>query len=416
MNATSKPNRWLPTLMALMVGIFTVVMLSYRLGEPPVFSFDEVHYVGAARLLDRVNKNWEHPPLGKYLILASIRLFGDNPIGWRIPSVIAATGTNLCLYGIAESLVGVAGGVVSGIFGITGFLLFVQGRTAMLDTYLAAWLALAFYLILKDRRPLAAVAFGLACATKWSALPPLLIWLAFMLVCGRGSLVGRIKEVGKLFTLSAFTYYIVFLPLTGLKGDPTIPCTILVCEPYSLWDLIRLQHEMYLGQLRVTQSHHYMSQWYQWPLLDRPIWFHYADYAGQEFPEKMKQGVLMIGNPLVMVTGLLAWLHGLLVYLKEREPKLVVLVLAYVATFLPWIVIPRAVSFYYYYYPSGLVLGLLLTWSLFRLAKTLRLWWIPWAFAVLSMILFVYFYPVLAAVPIRDGDFLKWMWRYPNWV
>ncbi len=38
----------------------------------------------------RVGKyEWVHPPLGRHLIAAGILLFGDDPFGWRIASVIA---------------------------------------------------------------------------------------------------------------------------------------------------------------------------------------------------------------------------------------------------------------------------------------------------------------------------------------
>ncbi|MEM2992102.1 MAG: hypothetical protein QW467_02360, partial [Candidatus Caldarchaeum sp.] len=47
--------------------------------------FDEAHYVPAVRkLLRGESVNHEHPPLSKLLIAASMLVFGDNPLGWRL--------------------------------------------------------------------------------------------------------------------------------------------------------------------------------------------------------------------------------------------------------------------------------------------------------------------------------------------
>lgn len=56
----------------------TEALLLIHIQYPEQVNFDEVHYVRAARaLLERSsNTNYEHPPLGKYLIAVGIRLMG----------------------------------------------------------------------------------------------------------------------------------------------------------------------------------------------------------------------------------------------------------------------------------------------------------------------------------------------------
>ena len=68
---------------ALLVGVTT----------PEKFYFDEVHYVPAARqMLEPVMPspmlNPMHPPLAKQMIALSIRIFGDEPLGWRYPGAL----------------------------------------------------------------------------------------------------------------------------------------------------------------------------------------------------------------------------------------------------------------------------------------------------------------------------------------
>ena len=71
-----------------------------RLSEPPSYVFDEFHYIPAAKmLLSRTqNRNWEHPPLGKYFIGAGMVLLGDEPLGWRFFSTVFGALTVVGMY------------------------------------------------------------------------------------------------------------------------------------------------------------------------------------------------------------------------------------------------------------------------------------------------------------------------------
>jgi len=71
------------------------------------FVFDEAHYIRAVRrmLLGDAANN-EHPPLAKYLIMYSISALGDNPLAWRISSVVSGSVSLVVLYFLARRLTG----------------------------------------------------------------------------------------------------------------------------------------------------------------------------------------------------------------------------------------------------------------------------------------------------------------------
>src|SRR3954453_15118163 len=126
------------------IGYF-VLLIGIDMPDQPYF--DETHYVPAARQLLQTHfavptLNLEHPPLAKELMAVSIRLFGDNPFGWRTISALfgalALTGIYLCGRALFDRpRAALWATTIAGL----NQMLFVQARIAMLDIF-----ALAFVL------------------------------------------------------------------------------------------------------------------------------------------------------------------------------------------------------------------------------------------------------------------------------
>jgi len=72
----------LMTILALVVGVWGRL---YQLGFPPERIWDEIYFpVMARKYLQGVYFFDLHPPLGKFIIAASIAVLGDTPLGWRL--------------------------------------------------------------------------------------------------------------------------------------------------------------------------------------------------------------------------------------------------------------------------------------------------------------------------------------------
>jgi dolichyl-phosphate-mannose-protein mannosyltransferase len=160
------------------------ILFLIGLASPDQPYFDEVHYVGAARqlLAGHETQNREHPPFVKELIAASIGAFGDDPLGWRYPSVFFGALALVGVYLWARQLFA-AGEAALWATAITllNQMLYVQARIAMLDVFMTAfiiWALVFFSASWQARRPrrwfaACGVCLGFAIASKW---PGLIAW------------------------------------------------------------------------------------------------------------------------------------------------------------------------------------------------------------------------------------------------
>jgi dolichyl-phosphate-mannose-protein mannosyltransferase len=433
----------------LVAQIFFLINIQF----PVKYDFDEFHYVPAAKeflSFDRA-PNLEHPPLAKMFMAVGIGLFGDRPLGWRIMSTIFGALTLVGMYFWAQALFKnekYARWVVA--LTLVNQLLYVQARIGMLDTFMFGFLvwALAWFTQawdpeldaqkVKKSLMLSGIFFGLATACKWFAVIPWLTCvglsgLIFMLHSWGVSFSTQTSGKGKSAKISSGieTEFYQAALWKGLKKRDVlirlgivpfvfyfvtfIPYAFFSENPISIFDFFGLQIRMWGDQLRVVNSHPYMSQWKDWPLMSRPIW-----YAFDSDPGGSVRGVLLLGNPVVMWTGLLAILACFWSFFKTRSREAFLISAFYFAFYGSWILIPRKIAFYYYYYPAGMTLSLALAYVFYRYErlhqeKTQAVTIASFAFLGVSVGMFIYFFPILAALKIGAGEFQNWMW-FRSWI
>lgn len=408
--------------LALTLAFWALVMV--RLAVPTKPYFDEVHYLPAAREYWQLGNfvNREHPLFGKELIALGIQLFGDRPLGWRVfPSLAGA----LTLYSAMRALWFASqtrfATIGYGLLLASGFYIFVNARIAMLDIFMVAFTALAYWqLAAAVREPEhgrlrlagAGIAIGLALASKWNAAPlALLPGLAFLVIrlrasrrnfltSRRGAPVPGISLLEAAVWLGALPLAVYTLTYTpawffsqGAIGEPGGSAHFLALHT----DAIRLQES-------VTKQHPYMSRWPQWVLNTRAIWYLYEPVDGAQ------RGILLIGNPLTMLLGLPALLWAASESVMRRNPATIAVTVLYTVTLGFWIASAKPVQFLYHYFLPSMALLAALALALDGLWRAGRRW-LALLPLVASVAMFAHFYPILSAAPLSGPQaFTDWMW------
>ena len=418
-----------PRVAAALIGIAAQALFSYRLTTPSTLMFDETHYVPAARTLLALGgpANIEHPLLAKELIAAGIVLFGDNSLGWRALSTLAGTGTVLAVFAILWLMFGrVRTAAIGAVLTMLNFTVFVQARIAMLDGFMAAFLLAGIAALLWAMRGtprqawrrwvLGSALLGLAVAAKWAAVPFVAYaaagFVALRLIDARArgrSVYAALNGGGQrhwagmaavpailvLGTVSIAVYFATFAPTFFYH-----------VQPLALHDLLPFQARMYAQQTQVLPPHPYQSGWWSWPLMVRPIWYLYERVDGAQ------RGVLLLGNPLILWAGLIAVAACLWAGFWERSPRMLAAAGLWAAAYLPWIVIPKSLGFFYYYFVPSIALCVALAAALGHFPRARA--WDEW-FVVAAAALFAWFYPILSAARLAGaGSFQHWMW-FPSW-
>lgn len=381
--------------------IFSFVSRTIMLWYPKNEYFDEVYHAFTAKLMLHADPKawewwnphpegfayeWTHPPLAKSGMALGMKVFGENAFGWRFPGVLLGVASIYLVYLLAKEIFKdeVVGLLSALMYSLDG-LVFVMSRIGMNDTYFVFFMLLALYLFIKERNFFSSLCFGLSLSSKWSAIYAAPIFLIIFLVYKK-----KIRLSHLFFFLIPPLIYLLSYTQMFLTG-----------HAFDIFTGVQKQMWWYHTNLRAT--HAYTSPWWSWPLLLRPVYLFTTDEVGSWVGR-----IYNLGNPMVFWFGLTSFIFSLyeLVILKNR--KLALIVFSYLIFFVPWALSPR-IMFFYHYLPSVPFLAILTGYTLRRQKEFMII--IP----LLSLILFVYFYPHWTGiqVPIWLDSSYYWFssWR-----
>jgi dolichyl-phosphate-mannose--protein O-mannosyl transferase len=188
--------------------------------------------------------------------------------------------------------------------------------------------------------------------------------------------------------------YIPFLKAQGLTGVKGI---------------IDNQVSMFNYHSRLESEHSFSSRWFEWPVMLRPIYY----YSGT-LPNGLRSGISSFGNPAVWWAGIAALLYCIRRQSKQYDYALLFLFISYASQYLPWALISRT-TYIYHYFPSVPFVVMLIAYTL-KNGIAPKKPKAPLIYAIITVALFIAFYPVISGFPIPMGFvdlFLKW---FPSWV
>ncbi len=418
------------------------------------------------------------PPLGKLLMAVGEWLYGLTSLGWRVAPALIGTLAILVMCRVARrltrsTLLGCTAGLLLSFDGLE----FVLSRTGILDIFLMFFVLAAFGALVVDRdvsrarlaeavvlqpsdeagpelgirkwRVAAGVLIGLACASKQYG-----VWyiLAFVGLCIawdmgarrtvglRGYVRGALVRDGKWLPLTLGVIPLVAYTLTwmgwlvtntGYDRDyaQTNGFNIPVLGP--LYSLFEYHKEMVQFGVGLSTRHPYESQPWDWFFITRPVaffWNSYTDSAGLHAAKAGTTGpwvqeVLAIGNPAIWWVSVPVMIFCLGWWLTRRDWRAGAALLCVAAGWVSWLPFVSRTKFDYYSLEFEPFLIICIVLCLGLIIGPASAWWVRRAigsalvgiYVLAVLVLFWYFYPILAGKIIPYSDWLSHMW-YSGWI
>lgn len=353
-----------------------------------------------------------HPPFGKWVIAFFMNLAGDIPGGFRIGSVVCGivlvAAVMVAVFLLTKTLVWA---------NVAGLLLAIDGlavatsRIAMLDGIMTTFIVVGFVFVLLHFRSQtmghpfrfarswllpAGLFFGLAVATKWSALAFLAAFLVVVVAFefGFGRPAGTLADIPVRFMRSA-----------GVASHLLVPAALAYITSWAGWfsglysygsyldDYQTLKMPQFLAWLplewhpfilhhidiatnvaSITSEHNSLSNAWEWPLMLKPTLFGFeritAGAIGCDFSVDCVVSWSTLSNPLLWYPAVAATLVLVWRFVKQRGVWEASVIAGIVAGFVPWLFIARD---QYFFYAIAILPFLIMAWVLV-LSKMLDSW------------------------------------------
>jgi len=168
---------------------------------------------------------------------------------------------------------------------------------------------------------------------------------------------------------------------------------------YNWNDFLELHKQIWWYQTSLKATHPYSSPWWSWPLNLYPIWY-FVDYQ-----KNTMSNIFASGNPALFWAGSVAVILTVWEIVKKRSINLIIILLGFLAFWLPWSLSPR-IMFLYHFSPSVPFLSLTLGYQLNKLLTNKQGKKLALLLLLLTAISFILMFPYLTGIPL-ERNFIK---------
>lgn len=384
--------------------------------------FDEVYFPRAAYEImnDLPLYEYVHPPLGKLILSIPMYFWGVTPFAYRLMGNISGILMILVIYLIAKELFKKERYALfaAAIMALDG-MHFVQTRIGTVDTFLVLFCLTSFlffikYIKLGKEEPLkkkvialliSGTFFGMAISVKWTAafvgLGMGIIYMIDYLVNKRWNIKIILWSILAFVIIPIIIYVISYIPIINNENEGIT----------GISSFIKYQQKMYEYHSNLEAEHPFTSQWYTWPIMQKPVWYYVANFENGTYGT-----IACFGNPAVWWLSIATAIFTLIYSIIKRDKTGIILILMILSTWLPYFFIGR-IMFIYHYFITIPFMMLTIVYAVHKLIewKEKTKFVIP-ALTIIFMIFFIYFYPVYSGMPV-DKEYIestKWLdtWIY----
>jgi dolichyl-phosphate-mannose-protein mannosyltransferase len=262
-------------------------------------------------------------------------------------------------------------------------------------------------------RVAAGLAFGAAGATKWSGATALMgaIVLAVAWEYSRRRRLGLPRPAWEALRDEALGIFLflILLPAAVYVASFARWWVDTGFHPAAFW---RVQQAMASYSIHLRATHPYASKPWWWLMLKRPVDYYYqGNSAGTTAAE-----ILGIGHPLLFWTSIFIIPYLMVAGIRKRDWRAWLLLVSFLLQYLPWFLAART-SFVFYMAPITPFMVLAAVYTL-RDISQVRVGWerrqllapVAAGLIVISVAMFVFFFPVLTARTISHQAWLDRMW------
>ena len=285
--------------------IFALCLRTINITSPAALTFDEAHYIPPAQFMGGLIANpngnkWEsveaihkspdpnfiHPSGSKFLILAGIKIFGNDAFGWRFFSVAFGMASLILFFVVTTKLLASANAGLMGMFLLSAdFLHIVQSRLAMIDMFLFFFTVavFGFAALLTSTKNKSWLLLGVIIVGGTSIKYVFALWAALAILyilCRHG--IRKFETWS--YIISAGVFSLLLYTLWGFY---------YVSADFSFAHWVQLHFESVKRTTDVLKFHQYGSHPGQWLFNSKAIWYSF------DSRDDVYRGILGFGNPVL---------------------------------------------------------------------------------------------------------------------